>query len=62
MIIFTPASAVLLGSLYALVPAGITIVLLVIRTYLEDITLQKELPGYTDYTKQVRFRLIPCIW
>jgi protein-S-isoprenylcysteine O-methyltransferase Ste14 len=62
MIIFAPASAVLFGSLYALVPAGITIVLLVIRTYLEDITLQKELPGYTDYVKQVRFRLIPCIW
>jgi protein-S-isoprenylcysteine O-methyltransferase Ste14 len=48
MIVFTPASAVLLGSLYALVPAGITIVLLIIRTYLEDLTLQKELPGYTD--------------
>jgi protein-S-isoprenylcysteine O-methyltransferase Ste14 len=62
MIIFTPASAVLLGSLYALIPAAITIVLLVIRTYLEDLTLQKELPGYTDYAKQVRFRLIPCIW
>jgi protein-S-isoprenylcysteine O-methyltransferase Ste14 len=62
MIIFTPASALLLGSIYALIPAAITIVLLVIRTYLEDITLKKELPGYTDYTKQVRFRLIPCIW
>jgi protein-S-isoprenylcysteine O-methyltransferase Ste14 len=62
MIIFIPASALLLGSLYALIPAGVTIFLLVIRTSLEDITLQKELPGYSDYTKQVRFRLIPCIW
>jgi protein-S-isoprenylcysteine O-methyltransferase Ste14 len=61
-IIFTPASAVLLGSLYALYPVAITIVLLVIRTYLEDLTLQKELPGYIDYTRQVRFRLIPGIW
>ena len=62
MIIFTPASAVLLGSIYTLIPAAITIILLIIRTYLEDVTLQKELPGYTDYVKKVRFRLIPCIW
>lgn len=61
-IIFTPASALLLGSIYALIPVAIDIFLLIIRTYLEDLTLQKELPGYTDYTKQVRFRLIPCIW
>ena len=62
MTIFAPASALLLGSIYALIPAAITIVLLIIRTYLEDITLKKELPGYADYTKQVRFRLIPGIW
>jgi protein-S-isoprenylcysteine O-methyltransferase Ste14 len=62
MIIFTPASALLLGSIYALIPAAINIILLIIRTYLEDITLQKELSGYTDYAKQVRFRLIPCVW
>jgi protein-S-isoprenylcysteine O-methyltransferase Ste14 len=62
VIIFTLASALLLGSLYALIPAAIDIFLLIIRTYLEDLTLQKELHGYTDYTKQVRFRLIPCIW
>jgi len=62
LIIFMPALALLLGSIYALIPAAIDIFLLIIRTYLEDITLQKELPGYTDYTKQVRFRLIPCIW
>jgi protein-S-isoprenylcysteine O-methyltransferase Ste14 len=62
MIIYTPACILLLGSVYALIPSAIVIVLLVIRTYLEDITLQKELPGYADYAKQVRFRLIPNIW
>jgi len=43
----------ILGSLWAMIPAGITIILLVIRTYLEDNTLQKELPGYREYTKKV---------
>ncbi len=62
IIIFMPALALLLGSIYALIPVAIDIFLLIIRTYLEDLTLQKELPGYTDYAKQVRFRLIPCIW
>lgn len=51
-----------LGSLWALIPAGITVILLIIRTYLEDTTLQKELPGYTDYAKKVRHRLLPGIW
>ena len=34
---------------------------LLVRTYLEDKTLQKELDGYLDYTKKVRYRLIPKI-
>jgi protein-S-isoprenylcysteine O-methyltransferase Ste14 len=61
-IIIISASAVLLGSLYALIPAGITIILLIIRTYLEDITLQKQLPCYTDYVQKTPYRLIPYIW
>ena len=61
-LILLPAMPLLLGSLYALIPAVIADVLVVIRTYLEDKTLQKELPGYADFTKKVRFRLIPKIW
>ena len=54
--------ALVLGSLWALVPAGVSVVLFVARTYLEDITLQKELPGYADYAKKVNYRLLPYIW
>jgi protein-S-isoprenylcysteine O-methyltransferase Ste14 len=35
---------------------------ILIRTHLEDTTLQIELPGYSDYARQVRFRLLPGIW
>jgi protein-S-isoprenylcysteine O-methyltransferase Ste14 len=35
---------------------------LVIRTALEDRTLQKELPGYAEYTRRVQYRLLPSIW
>ena len=51
-----------MGSLYALIPSGIIILIIIIRTYLEDKTLQNELPGYLDYTKKTRYRLIPGIW
>jgi protein-S-isoprenylcysteine O-methyltransferase Ste14 len=34
----------------------------VLRTVLEDATLRRELPGYEDYARRVRFRLAPGIW
>ncbi len=52
----------LLGSLWALVPGTVTVVLVSIRTYLEDRMLQGELPGYQEYTHEVRYRLIPGTW
>jgi protein-S-isoprenylcysteine O-methyltransferase Ste14 len=51
-----------LGSLWALLPAGLIACLLVVRTVLEDRTLQDELPGYSDYARRVRYRLLPGIW
>ncbi len=51
-----------LGSLWALLPAAAGLSLWVVRTFLEDRTLQKDLEGYTDYAQQVPWRLIPHIW
>jgi protein-S-isoprenylcysteine O-methyltransferase Ste14 len=51
-----------LGSLWALVPGVLIVILFIIRTALEDRTLMEELPGYKDYAEQVRFRLVPGIW
>jgi protein-S-isoprenylcysteine O-methyltransferase Ste14 len=51
-----------LSSFWGLIPAVIAVVLLFIRTYLEDKTLQRELEGYTDYTNETRYRLLPGIW
>jgi protein-S-isoprenylcysteine O-methyltransferase Ste14 len=54
--------ALSLGSLWALIPAGLSIVLLILRTCWEDETLRAELAGYKEYTQQVRYRLIPGVW
>lgn len=51
-----------LGSVWTLIPAAIASIISVIRTALEDKTLQEELPGYRDYAQRVRYRLIPRIY
>jgi len=52
----------LLGSFYGLACFALYLVLIVIRTSLEDRTLLAELPGYTAYALDTRFRLIPRVW
>jgi protein-S-isoprenylcysteine O-methyltransferase Ste14 len=56
------AVPLMLGSLWALVPAGLGWVVAVVRTALEDRTLQNELEGYKGYASRVRYRLIPGVW
>ena len=51
-----------LGSVWTLIPAMVALIITVIRTALEDRTLQEELPGYTEYARRVRYRLIPGIY
>jgi protein-S-isoprenylcysteine O-methyltransferase Ste14 len=55
-------SPLIVGSAYGLIPAAITAGLLVLRTGLEDKTLQAELAGYADYAQRVHYRLLPGIW
>lgn len=52
----------LLDSLWAWAGVAALVVVTIVRTLLEDRTLQAELPGYRDYTQRVRFRLVPWIW
>jgi len=51
-----------LGSVWTLIPAVVASIIAVIRTVLEDQTLQEELPGYRDYARRVHYRLIPGIY
>ena len=61
-VVFGLSMPLILGSLWALIPSGISALLLVIRTGLEDSTLLTELAGYPEYANSVRFRLLPGIW
>ena len=62
MIISTLGFPLLLGSLWSIIPVILSISVLVIRTYLEDKTLNNELTGYKEYSDKIRYKLIPKIW
>jgi len=62
VIIFVFCLPLALGSFFALFLSAPIIIVFLIRTSLEENTLQKELPGYKEYTEQVRYRLIPGVW
>jgi len=56
------AMPILLDSLWAFIPTILLVFVTIIRTSLEDRTLQAELPGYKEYTGRTRYRLFPGIW
>ena len=62
IIAFDLATPLILGSPWALFPAGLTTCIIILRTVLEDRTLQDELDGYKDYVQSVRYRLLPGVW
>jgi len=60
--VMSVGGAVLLGSLWALVPALAAVVFMGVRTAHEDRMLQADLPGHREYAREVRYRIIPGVW
>jgi protein-S-isoprenylcysteine O-methyltransferase Ste14 len=52
----------LLDSLWSFIPVALLTAILIVRTALEDKTLQEELPGYRGFAQRTRYRLIPGVW
>ena len=57
-----PGIVLALGSVWTIIPVIVALIIAVIRTTLEDKTLQDELPGYRDYVRHVRYRLLPGVF
>lgn len=57
-----PEWPLVLGSSWALPPAGLTGLALAIRTYLEDRFLQARLPRYQEYARRTCYRSLPGGW
>jgi len=56
------ATPVALGSLWGLVPAALVCAMIVVRLLDEERYLSKNLPGYEEYQRRVRWRLVPGMW
>ncbi len=57
-----PGIVLAFSSVWTIVPVIAALIIAVIRTMLEDRTLQEELPGYRDYTRRVRYRWFPGVY
>lgn len=62
MIIGTLGFPLLFQSTWSFVPAGLSVIALLVRTHLEDALLKTELEGYREYCAQTKYRLIPGLW
>jgi protein-S-isoprenylcysteine O-methyltransferase Ste14 len=62
VILFALCTPLFLGSWWAMIPAGVDVILFILRTALEDKMLLAELEGYKDYAREVRYRLLPGVW
>jgi len=51
-----------LGSWWGLCALLFIVPVLIWRLLDEERLLRKELPGYVQYTQEVRYRLVPCLW
>jgi protein-S-isoprenylcysteine O-methyltransferase Ste14 len=51
-----------LGSLWGLVPLVLIVPALIWRLLDEERLLARDLPGYTEYQRRVRYRLLPAMW
>lgn len=56
------ATPFLLGSWCAIGAAVLALIVLVVRTRLEDATLHAHLKGYAQYSHRVKHRLVPGVW
>ena len=59
MMLFAPLA---LGSYVALPVFALVVPFIVLRLLNEEKVLRQELPGYTEYCLQTRFRLVPFVW
>jgi protein-S-isoprenylcysteine O-methyltransferase Ste14 len=62
MICVELGTSVMLGSWLAFIPGGVSAVLIILRTVLEDRMLLTELAGYREFAEKTRYRLIPGVW
>jgi protein-S-isoprenylcysteine O-methyltransferase Ste14 len=62
VILMFVAVPLVLGSVWAFAPVVAMMLLLMVRTVLEERLLRRDLTGYQQYLNQTRWRIVPGIW
>jgi protein-S-isoprenylcysteine O-methyltransferase Ste14 len=61
-VLFFVGVPLLLGSWWGVALSPLFVILFAIRSGIEERALIAGLPGYADYTRRVRYRLVPGLW
>lgn len=61
-VVMVTGAPLALGSWWGLLVLVITVPVLMWRILDEEKLLRKDLPGYSEYTQKVHFRLVPYLW
>ena len=56
------ATPLALGSYWALIPAVLFVPTIIFRIHKEEKILRRDLPGYSSYSRNTRYRLVPLLW
>ncbi len=62
IVLWAIAIILIFGTLAVGITATVIVVIIIIRTYLEDTMLKRDLKGYLEYTNKVKYRLLPFVW
>lgn len=62
MIVSLCGFPMLTASFWSIITTTLAVTLLIIRTEMEDATLQLELEGYTTYIRTTPYKLLPKVW
>ena len=61
-LLYMLGTPLVLGSFIGLALLPVIIAFLMMRIFIEEAALRKDLPGYTEYAARVRYRLVPGVW
>lgn len=62
ILIWCISVSMIFGTLFVIVISAVIMIIIIIRTYLEDKMLKQLLAGYEEYAGEVKYRLVPFIW
>jgi protein-S-isoprenylcysteine O-methyltransferase Ste14 len=61
-VLYLVGMPLLLGSWYGMLVVPLMVLAIAPRAVFEERLLKQQLPGYADYMKRVRYRLVPGVW